>query len=317
MDYGNILYLTNFIKNDVTDREEELRLIYEKAVKESESYIALSQMKQVLSFFDNGSGARLLEECDGLLSTIFDDPANGPEILGKMRMLVQEIQAEEERSMEVLESLGKEGRGLSVVSKEINALYGEMLNDLAHSFIYYLLVTDGEDSISELRWNDDNSLNVKLNIFNDEILARIKESESEVFCWKIERETDDHKIKFSNIRYRFDYISYDEYDSYRKCMDRLHTNLYADRNSIKGTDDQIMYVGMGNIIPCDIKDVVERLENNSVFVVSPRTVCDLMNEFENARVIYGRQRAGKCLFCGKDITGNMVCPEHFKIERIS
>lgn len=317
MDYGNILYLTNFIKNDVSDREKELSLIYEKAVKESESFIALSQMKQVLRFFDNGKGVSLYRDCNLLLNSIFDDPSNGPETLKKMRALVDEIRAEEERSMDVLESFGKSGECISVISKEVCDIYGDMLNVLAHSFIYFMLVSEGEKSISELRWNDDNSLNVKLGILNDEILKKMYEYKSGAFFWKIETKPDDNRIRFSDFRYKFEYISYDEYNEYRKKMKRLRINLYADNEVDKHIGNKVLYVGMGNIVPCEVRDIIERLKDKSIMVVSPMMVCDLMNQTENAGIIFKRKRLGQCLFCGKEIAGKTVCSEHFKIERIS
>lgn len=317
MDYGQILYLTNFIKNDVSDREDKLRSIYENAVKESDSFIELQQMRKVLVFYDNGVGASLAKECDALLDAVFSDPANGPETLDKMGRLVKDIQAEESRSMDVLESFGKKDEGVSVLSKDVSIIYGEMLNILASSVIFYLMISKDMDSIHELRWNDNNSLNAKLNIINNEMVVKLCDCPEDIFFWKIIRVKDENRLKFSDVRYKLEYISYDDYRSYKKHMQQLRANLYG-ADSVHGDNESgVLYTGMGNIVPCSVKDCIKRLTGGELIIVNPETVCDMMNQAANTRVITSRKRKGLCLFCGREISGKMVCPEHFKIERVS
>lgn len=354
MDHTGVMYLTNFIKNEVDDREDKLRDIYEKAVRDSDSYKELEGIRKQLVFFDNGVGGTLFREGNDLMHRVFDEPENGQELFGRMRNLTKDIRLEEARSMQVLKSpvkLGDSSQTVGVLEKEINDEYGSMLNILASSMIYTLLVTGGTADINGLRWNDDNSLNVKLNLINNEILPRLINSSSDVYLWKLTRVQDDKRIRFCDFRYKLDYISYADYRMYVSNMSRLSDNIYMDEQLGCSDSCGVVYVGMGNIVGCNSDDCVKRLSEGvlvkddyfgavteelaaacdknlitalpelmsegRMYVVTPAKICNLMNQYINARQIHNRRLKGQCLVCGKQITSGLVCRGHFKThERV-
>ena len=354
MDHTDVIYLTNFIKNEVDGREDKLKSIYVSAVRDSDSYKSLDHIRKELVFFDNGVGGALFRESNDLMRRVFDEPEKGQELLNRMKNLAKDIRQEETRSVKVLESLGTNGdlmQSVGVLRKEVNDRYGEMLNVLASSMVYVLLVTGGTADINGLRWNDDNSLNVKLNLLNNEILPRIAGSASHVYLWKITRVQDDKSIRFCDYRYKLEYISYEEYRMCCTQMRRLSDNIYVNESMSVSESPGIVYAGMGNVVGCSSSDCIHRLSQGvlvkddyfgavteevavncrdnlitavpelmsegKMFVISPSKACDMLNQYINAREIHNRKTRGQCLICKKHITSGLVCRGHFKThERV-
>ena len=102
MDYSGVIYLTNFIKNEINDREDKLGSIYEDAVRNSDSFKELDELTKRLVFFDNGVGGILFREYKELMKNVFAEPENGQGYLERMSNLTKDILAEEERSKNVL-----------------------------------------------------------------------------------------------------------------------------------------------------------------------------------------------------------------------
>ncbi|MBR1865050.1 MAG: hypothetical protein IJ801_00930 [Lachnospiraceae bacterium] len=350
MDYGQVMYLTNFIKNDVSGKEDQLRSIYERAVRESDSYRELEEIRRNLVFFDHGAGASLSRECDHLLEAVWKEPQNGPDILNKMKSLVNSIRAEEKRSVEVLKACEMTAAGVSVLERELNQQYGDMLNILASSLVFMLLISGETGRIHSLRWNDCDSLNVKLDIINNEILRGLLRSSSDVLFWRITKRPDGNRLRFCDFRYQLEYISYDYYVRHTKELKMLNDNLYVDEAAEQTNLYSVVYAGMGNIVSCRARDCINSLSgcavgmddsfgqvteeaaaacetrsilcllalmsDGRVFAVSPEKATDLLNQMANAREIHDRRQHGQCLFCKKPLSAGTVCPEHFNIERL-
>lgn len=365
MDYTGVMYLTNFIRNELDDREDKLGSIYKNAVQSSDSFIELDELRKRLVFFDNGVGGTLFRECKELMQKIFEEPDRGQELLGQMKNLTKDILAEEERSKLVLhdfvrieapsETLGNESASfretVGVLDRKTNDIYGDMLNKLASAIVYVLLVTGGPARINGLRWNEGNSLNVKLNIINSEMLPRLIDGQLPSIFWRIVRVQDDKAIRFCDYRYQIEYISYDDYLMYKKLFKPLNDNLFVDNQMLAAGACRTVFAGMGNLVGCSIHDCIARLSegvlvkddyfgtvteenaaacrDNSIvtllnlmsqgklYVVSPAKACGLLNQYVNAREIHLRKNKGQCLICGKQISGRLVCREHFKThERV-
>ncbi|MBR1598436.1 MAG: hypothetical protein IJ661_05995 [Lachnospiraceae bacterium] len=346
MDYLGVMYLANFIKNEVDDRQEAIDGIYKNAVQESESFKELEELKNRIIFFDNGAGGTLFKECNELMRDIYASPDNNRDILYRMKNLAKDIRTEEARSMKVLEELGADG--LCLVDKETGDRFGKALNILASSLIYMLLITEGAAGIDGLSWNGNNSLNVKLAALNNDILGRLSGSATDIFFWKMMRAQDDRTISFCGYRYQVEYISYEEYLAGKEAMKPIGDNLYMAGFVAEEDALQTVYVGMGNIVPCRARECIERLKDNrlvkddyfgqvteevaayndkgllnlleimsegKMYVVSPRKACDLMNQFVNAREIHYRKRRGLCLFCGRKLISGLVCKGHFDTHK--
>lgn len=350
MDYGQVMYLTNFIKNDVSGREDQLRSIYERAVRESDSYRELEEIRRNLVFFDYGAGASLSRECEHLLEAIWKEPQNGPDILNKMKSLVHSIRMEEQRSVEVLKACEMTAAGVSVLGRDVNQQYGDMLNILASSMVFVLLVSGETGWLHSLRWNHCDSLNVKLDIINNEILRGLLNGSSDVLFWRMVKKPDGNRLRFCDFRYQMEYISYDDYIRHTKELKACNDNLYVDEEAERTDSYKVVYAGMGNIVSCRARDCIDSLSSNSialddsfgrvseetavacetysllsllenmsggrVFAVSPEKATDLLNQMVNAREIHDRRQHGLCLFCKKPLSSGTVCPEHFNIERV-
>lgn len=345
MDYGHVMYLTNFIKNDVSGREKQLKEIYGKAVRESGSYQELVELKNSMVFFDNGIGATLCRECDHLLETIYREPEHGPELLERMKSLSGNIRAEEQRSMEALKNPDSDMTGVSVLLKDMERQYGEMLNVQASVLVYMLLITGNRSDLNGLRWNNGNSINVKRDLLEHEIMDRLLTCSSDMLFWKISRIQEGNKLRFCDFRYRLEYISYDAYLDYAGKLKKLNDNLYVDEDAENADTSNVVYVGMGNVISCRAVECIRKLSKSAVvrdeyfgqvseenviackrlslltllegmadgklFVVSPAKACALMNQLANGREILNKKRQGLCLFCGKKLPSGLVCQEHF------
>lgn len=350
MDYGRVMYLTNFIKNDVSGRELPLKSIYEKAVRESDSYRELEELKRSRVFFDNGVGGKLSRDCDELLEAVFKEPQKGSDILKKMKILVKSIKLEEQRSLEVLKAAEITNAGVGVLQRDMDEQYGQMLNILVSSLVFMLLISGETGYISHLRWNDQDSLNGKLALINNEIMGSLLRCSENVLFWRIVKTREDNRIRFCDYRYRLEYISYDDFLRHTEEMKALNDNLYVDVEAEKEELHKVVYAGMGNIVSCTAKNCMNSLSERALvmddyfgavteeaavacktlsivhllailsegkeFAVSPWKAAELLNQMANAREIHDRRERGQCLICKKQISSGMVCFEHFRMERL-
>ena len=351
MDQTGVIYLTNFIKNEVDNREDKLKDIYTKAVRDSDSFKNLNALRKRLVFFDNGVGGTLFAECNDLMKRIFTEPENGQDILAKMNNLTKDILVEESRSMGVLDDFEAPGITVGVLEKSVNERYGSMLNILASSIIFTLLVSGGTGFINGLRWNDNNSLNVKLNIIKSEMLPRLDDDSFGPVFWRIVRIQDDKSIRFCDFRYQIEYISYDDYLMYKQLFKPLNDNLYVDEHVLNSGAFRTVFAGMGNVVTCNSLNCIKRLSEGvlvkddyfkavteetasvckdglittllefmaegKMYIVTPAKVCGLLNQYANAREIYYRKKSGQCLICKKSVDKRLICRDHFKThERV-
>ncbi len=350
MDYGRVMYLAYMIKNDVSGRSGALKEIYEKAVRESDSFRELMALRNGCLFFENGSGESLAKEADRLLEAVFREPGKGPDLLEQMHRLVKGIHREEARSLEVLKACGLTGQRAGVVRKEDAEAYGQMLDLLASVFLFMLLLSGRRSVLGTVRWNREHSLNEKLKLLNEELIRSVLDDQSEMPFWRIVRTGNTERIRFSDSRFGLEWISYQQYLSASREMTVLRDNVYVNPEIEKEVKQGTVYMGMGNIVSCGARECLEHLQQyplareeelstvtrqaaarcreaglfaamNAVadgmaYSVSPARAVSLLNQMEEARRILFRKQGGLCLFCGAPSGERLVCPGHLRVEHI-
>ncbi len=350
MDYYKILYFVNIIKNDCSEKEGQLKEIYDRAIRESDSYIELRELKERYSYFDNGIGRLINEESDELLNSVFKEPSKGEEILLKMKSVIETIHLEIKNSQELLEFPGILTNSVSVLESSSVSEYSKMLDVVASAAIYIFVVLGSVNVFSIINWNNNNTINRKLDVLEHDMLKKLVYEKKPLFFWKIVREHVNSVFRFADYRYRVIYISYDEYLNQISGSNRLNANLYVEtgmeQNDIAGT----VYLGMGNIVSCSPQNCIEQLAGKGIvidtnirkinandieiikgesllrilkflsdgnnFSISPDMAVSFLNEYINGKVIIKRQNNKECLFCGKLINQGSVCRNHFNIERV-
>lgn len=350
MDYGRVMYLTYLIKNDVSGRSGVLKEIYERAVRESDSFRELSKLRQECLFFENGMGESLAREADRLLEAVFKEPGRGPDTLEQMHRLTKGIHREEVRSLAVLRGLDLTESRVSVVRKADAEIYGEMLDLLAAVFAFMILISGKQSVLSTVRWNPEHSLNEKCRLLNQEWIGSVLGCAKDIPFWKIVRRNNPERLRFCDSLYELEWISDQEYRSESRKMTPLRENVYAYGEMEKECSEGTVYLGMGRIVSCHAAECMKRMQqeplvreeelvtvtdeaagrctetalypaldavaDGAFYAVSPDRAVSLLNQMAAARRIKERRDKGICLFCGAPASGRLICPGHLRVERV-
>lgn len=350
MDYGRVMYLTYLIKNDVSGRSGVLKEIYERAVRESDSFRELLDLRQECLFFENGIGESMAKEADLLLESIFREPGKGPDTLEQMHRLTRGIRREEARSLEILRGGDLTESRVSVIRRTDAEIYGQMLDRLASVFTFVILISGKRSVLSTVRWNPEHSINEKLRLLNQELIGSVLGSAEEIPFWRIVRRDNTERLRFCDSLYNLEWIPYQQYLSGIRGMTPLRENVYVCEEMEKEKSEGTVYLGMGRITSCHTEECMQRLQqeplvreeklitvtdeaarrcvetglyptldavtDGALYAVSPDRAVSLLNQMAAARRITERREKGICLFCGTPVTGRLVCPGHLRVERI-
>lgn len=344
-----LLLIIYLLSKSTTGKEKELSSLYERILNDNGEYRKLKKTIENAVFYGN-KGKSILRESETLIKAAYENPEDIEYILSQIKKIRTEIESQILFSEKIMKSKEIVTDHIYVIDKKDQAVYEEVLDSIAKAVIYLLCISSHYKMIHELEFffGKSYSINQKHELLNTDYLPRLEKARESIFAWKIEKRINDREIKFSDFNYYLEKISFKKYQEYVNHRDyqAIKDNLYYSKElDEKGFFHIPIYVGLGNIISRnkmdifeivtaysdDIKDVSEHqfqhrggridtiireLCSTNEYIISPKQVVSILNQWEKGYTIVSRKKEERCLFCGKYLkTRDMICKDHLRFQR--
>ena len=342
-----ILYAIYLLLSSCPEKEIELSDLYKKVLDDNKDYKELFKLTQnVIPYGVDGKS--ILENATHLLESARNNPNEIYYIMDQIRYLLRVIKHNIEQS-EAMLRVNDNQKNITIIKKDEMMLFDEVIDSIAKSMMYIIVISGRYDKLHGLVWHKDN-ISLKMHSVNNELKSIVLQDCRDLYAWVIKKIRNNNEIKLSEYEYVLYKISFQDYFELIKNpeFEKINTNLYYNKTvDEKGMVEIPIYLGIGHIISKSVEDIIDFLEPDRVgyslnsvkdvivkeknitiddlikllcdekkYVINPIEVVRAFNEWIMARNIFNCTRDKKCIFCGKSMTdGNRVCLNHFHFQR--
>lgn len=342
MDAKKIIYLLGLIHSETGRNGAELASLYQRALDEDDDIIELKSLKDDYSYFNQG-GDLLYQSARGVLDEIYSNPHRALDYFPKLRQCTRNIFNNVMEDRDSLLGPRPLIGSIKVIKKSEIEIHKRVLEDIASTCVYLLLLYKGWDSVKNLNWIDEAGIHERLHAVNLVFLPALSKISKVEECWVIRKQ----KVKSPNFfGGDFFYIEYKEKrmmleffrsTKYQYIGSYSYINLYPDSSG----DDQPYCWGIGNLLSFNPLQALSTFRNSMVtklrtptseelsrplpstnkclrvltdgnnYCIGPEDLLRAMNQWQVAHETNARINSKRCLFCGGALDGNrVICSKH-------
>lgn len=347
MRVNEVLAFLQLLSRETQGHNKEMAFIFKKVLDADDAVVELKYLLNNCSFYGEIGGSIKRQSVD-TLEKLYRDPFGAESYLEKLKRECIQIKDAADNSSALLASPLPYSEPLAVINKRDIEGFMTALRTIASVCVYLILSYKGAESIRNLTWNDEVSIQEKAYAVNTKFLPALMNTGRPAEYWAIYKMHSGGPALLDSDCY---YIVYPDRARIEAQFDtRGYKNLgelayvHVDADSIEQDTAPVCW-GIGNITsvrPENALTVLQKpiatglrapspeelamdmpgpgecldiLSGGNIYCITPEKMLTAMNQWKMGHEIESRKSQKLCLICGRRLYGrSYACASHFTRE---